>query len=58
MKCETCGSPAVSIRIALGREETVTFFSCPTCDTKRWTNDEGVVPLDRVLEIASGTRLK
>jgi hypothetical protein len=56
MICAVCGqSETVSIRMRVGGEE-ITFRRCARCEANAWEGEEGLLSLDRVLELARASR--
>ena len=54
MHCSTCSKGAlIEIQMSVNRSH-LTFRRCGHCEAQSWENDEGRIPLTRVLELARG----
>jgi len=52
MRCTTCGRGSmVEIQMSIG-EDDVTFRRCGRCERQGWSNADGRITLNHVLELA------
>jgi hypothetical protein len=56
MVCTGCAKAAlVTIRMRIGGRDVV-FHRCSRCEANVWESEEGVLTLDRVLDLARAAR--
>lgn len=56
MRCTGCAqADVITIRMRVGAEEIV-FQRCSACEVNVWQAGDGVIPLERVLELARTSR--